>query len=138
MLNGCRVEEVICKDVGQGFFCEVVDDIRGANVLLLFDIIAEKWEVEVEEEVVEEEIGVLVLCWCVFAGGDMRNGFVEIDDDELGVDVWPIRRFWWSSLSIGSDLTLSVSIDVVLSNWWYCVNRSSFVTVVISSNVSVL
>jgi hypothetical protein len=80
----------------------------------------------------------LVLCWCVFAGGEMRNDFVEIDDDELGVAVGTTRCFWGSSLSIGSDLTLSVSIDVVLSNWWYCVNKSSFVTAAISSNISVL
>jgi hypothetical protein len=42
VIGGCRVEEVICKGVGQFVFCGTVDDIRGANVLLLFVIIAEK------------------------------------------------------------------------------------------------
>jgi hypothetical protein len=36
---------------------------------------------------VVDGIGVLVLCECVFAGGDMRNDLVEIDDDELGVAI---------------------------------------------------
>jgi len=64
VVSSCRVEEVICKGVGQLGFCETVDDIRGANVLLLFDFIADKCEFEVEEAVVVvvEEIAVLVLC----------------------------------------------------------------------------
>jgi hypothetical protein len=43
--KGCRVDESICNGVGQLGFCGTVDDIRGANVLLLLlllVIIAEK------------------------------------------------------------------------------------------------
>jgi hypothetical protein len=85
VVKGGRVDEVICNGVGQLFFCGTVGGIRGANVLLLlFIIIAEKGEFVFV--VVEEEIEVLVLCECVFAGGEMRNDLVEIDDEGVGID----------------------------------------------------
>jgi hypothetical protein len=107
--------------------------------LLLFVIIAEKWEFEF----VVGGMGVFVLWWCGFAGGDIRKDFVDIDDeldvdDWIGGTGWTSRRFWCCSLSIGSNLTLRASIDVVLSNCWCFVAKSSFVKAEISSKVSAL
>jgi hypothetical protein len=128
------VDEVIGKAAGQFVFCGIVEGIRGANVLLLFVIIAGKWAFEL---LVVHIVVFVLWWWCVFAGGDMRNDLAEIDD-ELGVDDWTMGRFWRSWLSIGSDLRLCVSIDVVLCNCWYCGNKSSFVTAALSSNWSAL
>ena len=74
---------------------------------------------------VEEEIEGLGLGGLVFAGGEIRKDFVEMDDEEVGVDVGTARRFLCSLSSIGSDLTLSVSIEDVLSSCRYCANKSS-------------
>ena len=81
------------------------------------------------------------------AGGDIRNDLVVITDDELGIvdgtsDVCCCDDFARScrrsSLSTGSGLTLSVSMEAVLSTNRCDTAKSSVVDFRPSSNVSVL